>query len=236
MEKKGGAEILRIIDAVTNSAAGIAKAHKNLRLPEPTIEDILKYQKAGRNAPMESVAAQKYVNSLLDVRERPLPKSIKQERQDFADDILARMQEAVHIEEDKKTKKEFDGVAKSISRLISIYYMENEKLLKELDGTRLQTLLSYLAQHLLAEVELCIEARFTVPRKNLSKVSVFDIQEKLEMLQRHEDEVVRDNAKTIVYAALHKGNLSLADELADGAKKKLEMLQRHEDEIGRAHV
>ena len=49
-------------------------------------------------------------------------------------------------------------------------------------------------------------------------------------------EIVRANAKTIINAALHKGNLSLADKLAEGAQEKYEELTRHKEEIVRANA
>ncbi|MBI4738874.1 hypothetical protein HY772_04900, partial [Candidatus Woesearchaeota archaeon] len=124
-------------------------------------------------------------------------------------------------------KKEYEKLALSFSRLFALYYYdEKDRQPMKLEG-RLETLLPYLARHLLAEVELCVEFRFTSPSKNLSKTSVFDIQKKLEMLEGHAEAAVRENARTILCAALNKGNLELADRLALGAREKLDSLEKH---------
>ena len=45
------------------------------------------------------------------------------------------------------------------------------------------------------------------------------------MLEGHADEVVRDNAKTIVCVALAKGSLKFADRLAAGAANAYEKMK-----------
>lgn len=93
-------------------------------------------------------------------------------------------------------KKEYEKLALSFSRLFALYYYdERDRPPSKLEG-RLERLLPYLARHLLAEVELCVEARFISPFKNLSKISVFDVQKKLETLEGHAEAVVRENART----------------------------------------
>ncbi len=220
--------------SIANSPAATkaTEAHRKLLLPDPTIEEVIRYSKAPTND-YESLAAARFVESILDVRERPLPNGpLKANLQNFAYNVLSEMK--LHVSFDsKKVEKEFLGVAKSISRLIALYYFEDGIQPEQLNDTRLVRMLPHLTRHLLAETELCVEAKFTLPKRNLSKVSVFDIFEKLSELEEHENGVVRDNARTIVYAALSRGNLELADSLAEGAKEKLEELEGHHDEVVR---
>ncbi len=208
------------------------EVHSRLRLLPPTVEDITRYNKIGRID--DSTAAQKFVESMLDLRTKPLPKGgpMRENRRQFQEDVLTCLIDSVEPK-DEENKKKYEKLALSFSRLFAYYYRdENDCQPAKLEG-RLERLLPFLAQHLLAEVELCIEAKFTSPNENLSKVSVFDIQAKLDMLTAHADEVVRDNAKTIVRAALNRGNLELADTLAKGAKAKLDMLTAHADAVVR---
>ena len=204
-----------------------AEAHRKLKLPEPTIEDIARYRKSGY-PDIELLAVQRYVDSLLDVRTKPLPTGgLKQPVRDLQEEILFVLKSSINPS--GRIKTEYDKLALSFSRLIAVYYRhENDHRPKKLEG-RLNEILPYLARHLLVEVQLCIVELFGQPFRNLSKVSIFDIQNKLDMLQVHSEVVVRENARTIVNAALRRGNLELADELAAGAKAKLDMLQTHSD-------
>jgi hypothetical protein len=47
---------------------------------------------------------------------------------------------------------------------------------------------------------------------------------------------VRSNARSILHAAIHNGNLSSADILANGAQQKLRELGSHPDEIVRSNA
>ena len=212
------------------TAKAARKAHKELRLPEPTVEEIAGYRRSV-SPDLEMLAAQRYVDSLLDIRTKPLmPGQLRKGRRRFQQQVLNAIELSVHTD-DKKVKKEFEKLAMSFSRLFALYYYdEKDRQPSRLEG-RLQKLLPYLAKHLLAETELCIEARFSSPFKNLSKISVFDIQQKLEMLEGHDEAVVKENARTIVCAALVRGNLELADKLASGAKEKLRMLEGHDEAV-----
>ena len=51
------------------------------------------------------------------------------------------------------------------------------------------------------------------------------------MLESHGEQVVKANARNIIYAALNKGNLELVDRLAAGAKDKLDMLESHGEQV-----
>ncbi len=187
------------------------EAHKTLRLPEPTIEEIAGYR-GSVSQDIEMLAAQKYVDALLNIRTKPLKGgALKANRRLFQEEVLTALELAVSIE-DKKIKKEYEKLALSFSRLFALYYYdENDKQPSKLGG-RLEMLIPYLAEHLLAEVELCVEARFTLPSRNLSKVSVFDMQEKLEMLEGHSNARVRELKRSIMSELFSIGNL-LADQV-----------------------
>ena len=216
------------------TALAAKEAHYELRFHTPVIDEIGTYRK--NEGAVMAQAVQKCAESLLYLRTKPLKRGLlKTQRRDFQEEVEMRLCDSVRLK-DGKHRKEFGKLALSFSRLFALYYVdENERQPKKLEG-RLEKVLPSLAEHLLAELELCIEARFTNPSNNLCKVSVFDIQEKLDMLESHADEVVRRNAPTIVCAALNFGNLGLADTLAKGAKEKLDDLQKHADEIVRRNA
>ena len=222
------AQFLRFLKATTSdeTARKAKEAHARFSLHPPTIEELASYR---RSSDIEAAVADRCVESLLSIRTRPLKcGQLKQERQKFQKEVLSVLLSSAYSD-DKTVAKEYEALCLSISRLIALYYVDaHGRQPHEVEG-RLALVLPHLAGHLLAETELCLEARFTAPRKNLSKVSVFDIQQKLGMLEAHEDDVVRENARNIVCAALNKGNLGLAERLASGAKEKLGMLEAHPD-------
>jgi len=235
MDDTGKTTFLSVLAAAgrDETARITRQVHMRLRLHEPTIEEIAGYRKAISPGHLEALIIQKCAESLLYLRTKPLkPGQLKAERRDFQKEVESALCRNASLK-DKRHQKEFEMLALSFSRLFALYYVDEEGRQPYRVEGRLETLLPHLAQHLLAEMELCMEARFTNAKNNLCKVSVFDIQDKLDMLELHAEAVVRDNAKTIIYAALNKGNLELADRLASGAKDKLDMLELHPNQIVR---
>jgi hypothetical protein len=226
-------ELLFCLGRLTHgeTAKKARQAHAGFRIREPTIEEIARYAKC--NDVDRAVASRCTETLLSSLRTKPLKRGIqKQEVAGFQKAVFSVLESSVRPEAGRVANK-FRGVALSISRLIAFYYVDADDKRSLTIDERLKAVLPYLAEHLLAETELCLGAKFTSPQINLSKVSVFDIQEKLEMLQAHQDEVVRRNARNILSAALRNGNLALADTLAAGAKEKLSMLENHHDEVVR---
>ena len=225
-------------------AGYIAEAvHISLHLPAPNEKDLARYVRAAHSGmgtdiagAIRTAAAQPYVEAMLEVRTKPLPKKIKSGYEDVAATIENLLTQALFV--DGSAAKEFhtgeQTVAKSMSRLLALYY-EEESVATGLTQ-RLTALLPYLSLHLQAETALAVDSKFTAAGRNLSKHSIFEIQETLERLQNHPDEIVRSNARSILSAALHNGNLSLADSLANGAQQKFSELGSHPDEIVRSNA
>ncbi len=224
---------------------GIAwEVHKSMHLQEPDAQDIGRYLRAAKSgaeggitSKIRTAAAQPYVDSILEVRTKPLPGGrFKREDEDVAATIENIMIQKPFVE--GAAEKEFYSrdrtVAKSVSRLLVLHYEEEGG--KRGLTLRLKSILPYLSAHLQAETLMAVENKFASPGRNLPKHSVFEIHETLERLQKHQDKIVCINAKTIIYAALKRGNLSLADKLAEGAKEKYEELTKHRNEIVRANA
>jgi len=222
--------------ASNDRSAQIAiSAHRELRMHEPTIEEIASYRK--NDSPIIRQAVQKSVESLLSLRSNTLVSGpLLKERRGFQEDVEKRLNRSVKPK--KRLMEEYAALAHRFSRLLAAYYVDEECRQPDKIQGRLSRTLPYLAGHLLAELELCLESRFVNLPKSLCKVSVFDIQEKLDVLEHHPDKVVRRNARTIICVALNNGDFALADSLARNAREKLEMLQNHFEPIVRdnAHV
>ena len=205
--------LLQLFKTTSKDAVSCAvlETHRKLALHEPKISEIAEYRKAcgGRAQDVENIVTQRCIESLLFLRTKPLkPGQLPVNRRDFQKEIELMLWNNVSPK-DKEHQKKFDKLVLSFSRLFALYYVdENDRQLMEADG-RLNALVPKLAEHLMAELELCMEARFTNPSNNLCKVSIFDIQEKLEMLQSHSDENVRKYAKTIISKALAAGTLEM---------------------------
>ncbi len=213
-------------------AQSAMRAHRVLRLHEPAVEEVAAYRKSGGRANARLICAE----SLLRLRGKPIAKGgLEAGRAFFADEVKRMLCDGVKAK-DAGHWERFDELALSFSRLIAVHYRDGRGRQPERVDRELRTTLPHLAGHLMAELELHMEAKFARPANNLCKVSVFDIQTKLGTLESHADKVVRDHARTIVYAALHAGNLELADALAEGAKAKLGMLESHADEIVRKYA
>ncbi len=204
-----------------NTARSAIRAHRLRRLHEPTVEEIGAYRKSGGKANIYQVCAE----SLLRLRGMPMAKG-KIERALFAEEVERLLCNSAETK-DTEHKERFGELAHSFSRLIAVHYEdEYGRQPGRLDG-ELKMILPYLAKHLMAELELCMEARFARPASNLCKVSFFDIQAKLDMLGSHPERIVKANDRSIIDAAMNGVNLRLADTLAAGAKAKLDMLEAH---------
>jgi hypothetical protein len=211
------------------TAQAAREAHRRLRLREPTVEEAGAYRKNGDITKVRAGMA--CAESLLRLRSKPLDRgSIEAGRTDFQKKVEALLCGSVSPK-DARHAKEFARLALSFSRLIAVHHRDRNGRRPDGIGNELGIALPHLARHLLTELELCMEERFVRPANNLCKVSVFDIRAKLGMLESHADKVVRDRSRTIIYAALHAGDLGLADILAEGAKAKLDELQGHADVI-----
>ena len=219
------------------------EVHKSMHLQEPNAHDIGRYLRAVKSGAEEGItskirtaAAQTYVDSILEVRTKPLPGRFKREDEDVAATIENIMVQKPFVE--RTAAKEFYSgnrtVAKSVSRLLALHYEEEggEKGLT----LRLKSILPYLSAHLQAETLMAVENKFASPGRNLPKHSVLEIYNTLERLQKHKEEIVRANAKNVIYTALNKGNLSLADKLAEGAQEKYGELTKHKEEIVRINA
>ena len=222
---------------------GIAlEVHKSMHLQEPDAQDIGRYLRAAKSGAeggitgkIRTAAAQPYVDSILEVRTKPLPTKLKQEYEDVATTIENIMVQKPFVE--GAAAKEFHlgnrTVAKSVSRLLALHYEEEGG--KRGLTLRLRSILPYLSAHLQAETLMAVENKFAKAGQNLPKHSIFEIHETLERLQKHNEEIVCANAKTILTTALRNGNLSLADTLAEGAQEKYDELTKHK-EIVRANA
>jgi hypothetical protein len=204
------------------------EAHARFHIHEPTIEEIARYAKCSS---VESAVTERCVESILAFRTSPLGMGPqRQEVAEFQKAILGLLETGP---QEGRVACEYGKLAISISRLIARSYADGcGKRSLKVDG-RLEAALPHLAAHLLAETGLYLEAKFARPHINLSKVSVFDIQEKLEMLRSHKDAVVRDHARSIIFGVLKRGDLALADGLAAGAQAKLKMLRNHNARVVR---
>ena len=218
---------------------GIAReVHKSMHLQEPDAQDIGRYLRAVKSGAEGSItskirtaAAQPYVDSILEVRTKPLPRRFKREDEDVAATIENIMVQKPFVE-GTAAKEFYSGkqtVAKSVSRLLALHYEEEGG--KRGLTLRLRSILPYLSAHLQAETLMAVENKFIRPGRNLPKHSILEIHETLERLQKHKEEIVSTNAKTIIYAALRDGNLSLADKLAEGAQEKYEELTKHKEVV-----
>ncbi|MCL5675133.1 MAG: hypothetical protein M1611_00795 [Candidatus Marsarchaeota archaeon] len=222
---------------------GIAReVHKSMHLQEPDAQDIGRYLRAVKSGAEGSItskirtaAAQPYVDSILEVRTKPLPRRFKREDEDVAATIENIMVQKPFVE-GTAAKEFYSGnrtVAKSVSRLLALHYEEEGG--KRGLTLRLRSILPYLSAHLQAETLMAVENKFAKAGQNLPKHSIFEIHETLERLQKHNEEIVCANAKTILTTALRNGNLSLADTLAEGAQEKYDELTKHK-EIVRANA
>jgi hypothetical protein len=213
------------------TARAAIEAHRELKLHIPIVEEVGAYRKSGGT--VMDQAALMCAESLLFLRTKPLIRgSLKTDRRDFQKGVEARINSSVSPK-NEEYRKEFGKLALSFSRLFALYYVDEHERQPDGIGGRLEMALPVLAKHLLSELELCMEERFVRPANNLCKASVFEIRAKLDALEKHADAVVKDNAKTIVHAALVRGNLEFADTLAAGAKAKLDVLQAHADAVVR---
>jgi hypothetical protein len=185
---------------------------------------------------VESLAAQKYVDTLLGIRRKHLRKGwLPKRRIEFQKDVLASLLGSVRPET-KREEKEFGTLAMSFSRLFALYYAdENGKAPSHPKG-RLAAHLPHLAQHLLAEIRLCTDARFIRPSTNLAKVSVFDIQDKLDELQKHPEKAIANNASTIVCTALNRSDLKFADKLVAEVPAIIRKLRERQDEVVKSYA
>jgi hypothetical protein len=209
-------------------------AHRWLRLHEPTVEEASAYRRNGGSVMAQ--AALKSAESLMRLRGKLMPRgTLETSRADFQEKVKARLCGSVSLKGERQSK-EFDEIASNFSRLVAVYYVDGKGMQPDRIGESLEMILPRLASHLLAELELCMEAKFAKPAKIVCKFSVFEISAKLQALRNHADKVVKANVKTIINAAVHCGNLGLVDGLAGGADAKLRMLKRHRDAIVRKNA
>lgn len=209
------------------------RAHRNLHIPGPALGQIAVYRKEGLNRleQIQTRAAQPYVDSILKVKRLESPKGqLKGNLQDAMDAITKRLTDEDNLFLKGKPRIEFTkarkGVARSVARKIALHYNEIDGSPRGAITPRLNALLPYVSRHLQTETLLAHE-HFSDPGRNIPRNSIFDIQDKLEWLQGHESEVVRNNARTILGAALNSGNLDLADKYALGLQEKLDWLKRY---------
>ncbi len=211
------------------TASAAMTAHRELGLHAPSVEEIASYRKCG---PVMAQAMARSAESLLYLRTKQLKGApLKKSRRAFQREVEAALCGSAGPE-----RKEFAKLALSFSRLFALYYVDEHGRQPDRIEGRLESALPILARHLRAELEMCKEARFANPARNLCKVSVFDMQAKLDALENHPDEVVRNNAKTITTVALSYGDLDYADTLAKDAKTKLVMLENHPDAVVRVNA
>lgn len=234
------AELLRTIRlAETGKYAALAmRAHRELRIHPPLIEEIAFYrkQKVKDLETVKLLVVQKYIDSVLDVRLQPLiTANIPYKLQELQKKIEAALIEygAPQSEEEVKI---FNRIAFALSRSITMYYVEDNRGIVILEGSRLEKILPYLAQHLMTEIRLCLESGFSEAGYILTKNSVFDVYDAIQMAKAHKDEIVRANAPTIIAHAINRRNLKIVKEITEGAQAKLEWLEAHEEEIVRTYA
>ena len=202
-------------------AQSAIRAHRVLKLREPTLEEIGAYRKSNGKANIYRVCAE----SLLSLRGKKRPKGCIR-RAVFGKEVERLLLGSAKAK-DAEHGKMFGELACSFSRLIAVHYEDGNGRQPERVDRELGMVLPHLAGHLMAELELAMEAGFPRAANSLCKASVFDIQAKLDMLEDHPEEIVNANARSILCAALNVGNLGLADTLAAGARAKLDMLEEH---------
>ncbi len=236
MSGKAGARINLIVamrEAASDRIARAAlSAHRRLRLHEPSVDEIAGYRNGRSRLSIRAQAGIKSAEALLSLRNNALTFGpLKKERRAFQNECERLLRQSV--EPDMKIRKEYGDLAKRFSRLLATHYVDGNGMRPEKIDVRLTQALPALAGHLLAELEIGKEARFVNLSKSLCKFSVFDIDEKLDVLLHHPHKVVRDNARTIIYVGLNNGDFSLVDALARNANEKLMMLGSHPDAIVR---
>ena len=176
---------------------------------------------------------QQFVDSILMVREKPLPSGgLREDRRETADKIFAVLTSNVFL--DGKARKEYSegisqerkSVAKSFSRLIALYASYRGNAISEISPD-LQKGLLELSRHLQTETSMLVEERIPQIYSILPKFSAFEVIEaKHELLNRYsDDKTVMVNLRTIIYSAINHSNLGMMLDLAAGAsatKNKIE--------------
>lgn len=190
---------------------------------------------------IERMVAQPYIDAILDVRTKPLPRGpLKGKLVGFKDDIEGILTKNNFV--DGMALAEYAGnpstsrhLARSIARLITLNYSEDGKTVNEVTP-RLVAILPFLSEHLQTETALAVEQRYYIPSRSLSRYSVFQIAEKLEEIRTDKDPIVAKRAGTIIAAALIRKDLIFADKLARGARAKYDELSEYKDPIVRVNI
>jgi|GEM_PF-3445700 hypothetical protein len=192
--------------------------HRILRLEEPRSEEISRYKRILCTTPninddsvqglILSAATQPAIDSiLLLVRSKPAPKGKLAEDNlgrsaNFIKNLMLRDLKRI---KDTRVLQEYKILARCIVRKIVLY--SNEVSAANPPSQRLISMIPNLSRHLVTEVELAVEAGFCYPGYNLTKKSIFEIQEQLDMLRKNKNEHIKRKAKQILNAALRRLDL-----------------------------
>ena len=177
---------------------------------------------------------QERVESLLDVRTKPLVRSpLKADREEIACHVLSILTESIHLKKPKEVQ-EYRKLVKSFSRLIALYASENgsESPITAISPEMRDTIAA-LGAHLQVEISLAIENAFSQSHFFLSKFSFEEVNKKYLMLANSPDPIVVSNAKTILNFCISHSDLDICDDIITGAQKKYEELAAHPDETVR---
>ena len=180
---------------------------------------------------------QQFVDSILMVREKPLPSGgLREDRREAAGKIFAVLTSNVFL--DGKARKEYSegisqerkSVAKSFSRLIALYASYRGNAISEISPD-LQKGLLELSRHLQTETSMLVEEGIPRAYFTLPKFSAFEVIEaKHELLNRYsDDKTVMANLGTIISSAIGHSNLGMMLSLAAGTtptKNKIEELYK----------
>jgi len=175
-------------------------AHKRLKLPPPSVEEISNYKAIVKHLPikaiaasqdvdsypggllldsLESLAAQKQINTILDLRRKTLGRggheSTLQSR--IYSSLLSYDPEPHRLGGFgiAHQRSEYKKLALHFSKLIAAHYRDVDGNPPSMHDNRFRTVLWHLARHLYTEVGLCIEADIPKPGIKLRRDSVFDL-------------------------------------------------------------
>lgn len=173
------------------------------------------------------------LDAVLSLRRNQLPKgSLPFDRLMVAKEIEGALLACIGTEE--SGAKAYVILAKSISRLISLYYAEDGKLLYSITP-KLQTLILHLGEYLCTEISVALD--LGLPKSligiSLARFSISEISDAyyyVKDVAADGDDVVASNLSSIISAALRKGDLNIAYGLAKDAKKtKNDIVEKYKD-------
>ncbi len=181
------------------------------------------------------------LDAVLSLRRDQLPHgSLPLDRLMVAKEIECALLDCIGKEE--SGAKAYATIVKSISRLMSLYYTEDGKLLYSITP-KLQTLIPHLGEYLYTEVGIALDLGLpksligiSLARFSMSKI--IDAYYYVKDVAANGDDVVASNFSSIISAALRKGDLNIAYSLAKDAKMtKNDIVEKYKDnKVVMAHL